>query len=85
MQITKSSLTLVEYDVDKGQYLKIGKGWEVRESERDGREIVAAAVNASQFIVALNGARLILLKLKQDVDEICQHVCVMLLFLILKG
>lgn len=55
-----------------GEYTKVGDRWvpsKVRSgSGWNGRTIVAASVNASQVVVALNGARLVLLNLNEKDD-----------------
>jgi DNA damage-binding protein 1 len=69
VQVTKQGIRLVEYDMALGEYTKVGDGWTPGMVQGgygwDGREVVAAGVNASQFVLALNGARLVLLNLNE--------------------
>lgn len=75
VQVTKQGMRLAEYDMALGQYTKVGDGWtpEIVQGGYgwDGREVVAASVNASQFVLALNGARLVLMNLSEKDDFTC--------------
>lgn len=70
VQVTKSGVGLFEYDMALGEYVKVGDRWTPSKEGTGwtGREIVAADVNSSQFIVALSGCRLVLLNLSEK-DE----------------
>jgi DNA damage-binding protein 1 len=72
VQVTKNGAVLVEYDMALGEYTKVGDRWEPggvgRGTGWSGRTVVAAAVNASQIVVALSGARLVLLNLSEKDD-----------------
>jgi DNA damage-binding protein 1 len=73
VQVTKTGVWLAEYDMALGQYTKAGDGWVPGRvqgvgSGWNGRTIVAAGVNASQVVVALSGARLVVLNLNEKDD-----------------
>lgn len=73
VQVTKSGVALVEYDMALGEYTKAGDGWAPGRvqgigSGWNGRSIVAAGLNASQVVVALSRARLVILNLSDKDD-----------------
>lgn len=63
VQVTRSGVGLFNYDMTLGEYTKIAKWMPAEKVEWRGRSIVAASVNASQFVVGLNGGTLVLLNL----------------------
>lgn len=77
VQVTSEELRLLEYDTVSEDFTKISH-WTARNLHdsalryrHDGitaREIVAASVNASQFLVALAGGLLVLLNLNESRD-----------------
>lgn len=70
VQVTKSGVGLFEYDTALGEYSARGQRW-TPEKQGDGwsgREIVAADVNPSQFVVALKGGRLAILNLNDRAE-----------------
>jgi DNA damage-binding protein 1 len=60
VQVTPRGAFLLEYDVVMGTYVQHAR-WEQR-----NMEVVAASVNPSQVILALNGRRLVALSIAQD-------------------
>lgn len=60
VQVTPRGAFLLEYDVVMGTYVQHSR-WEER-----GREVVAASVNPSQVVLALNGGRLVALNITQE-------------------
>jgi len=58
VQVTLEGALLLEYNMAMGTYVQHDK-WELR-------EVVAASVNPSQVILALNGGRLVALNIAQD-------------------
>lgn len=68
VQITSEGAHLLEYDSALGTFSKTSGGWYPQQAGTGfaGREVVAAALNASQFVVGLSGGRLALLNLGQD-------------------
>jgi len=71
--VTKTGVALVEYDMALGEHTKVGDGWAPDMDQGvgsgwNGRMIVAAGVNASQVVIALSGARLVLLNLSEKDD-----------------
>ncbi|KAI0084181.1 CPSF A subunit region-domain-containing protein [Irpex rosettiformis] len=67
VQITPKGINLLEFDTILGVFNRVGAGWTPEQgSSKRPREIVAASVNASQFVVALNGGTIILLNLGFD-------------------
>ncbi|KAG1898161.1 CPSF A subunit region-domain-containing protein [Suillus fuscotomentosus] len=70
IQVISKGLLLLEYDPDVQQYTRIGEPWTLekladpgKEGLWKGREIVAASINASQVVLALNWGRVVLLTL----------------------
>ncbi|KAI0695725.1 CPSF A subunit region-domain-containing protein [Cytidiella melzeri] len=64
VQVTPNCVNLVEYDATVRAYNRVGERWTPDQgSTRHGCEIVAASLNASQFIVALRGGTLVYLNL----------------------
>ncbi|OSX59780.1 hypothetical protein POSPLADRAFT_1048255 [Postia placenta MAD-698-R-SB12] len=65
VQITPEKVHLVKYDAALGLFASSGKDWDAKQQ---GRSIVAASINASQFVIGLSGGRLTLLNLGEN-DE----------------
>ncbi|KAG2145900.1 CPSF A subunit region-domain-containing protein [Suillus clintonianus] len=70
VQVVSKGLLLLEYDPGLQQYTRIGEPWTLemfadpgKEGLWKGREVVAASVNASQIVLALNWGRVVLLTL----------------------
>ncbi len=67
VQVTPKSVNLLEYDATLKTFNRVGAGWTPEQgSNKRPREIVAASVNASQFVVALSGGTVVLLNLGYD-------------------
>ena len=66
-QITPEGIHLVEYEPTLRAFTKVGDGWSPKKLGGDyaGREVVAAAMSPSQFVVGLSGGRLALFNLGQ--------------------
>ncbi|RPD77741.1 hypothetical protein L226DRAFT_544225 [Lentinus tigrinus ALCF2SS1-7] len=88
VQITSEGAHLIEYDPALGAFTRTVGGWYPQKAGPGfaGKEVVAAAMNASQFVVGLSGGRLALLNLGNDdtvqllrtrdfADEICAVSC----------
>ncbi|KAI0720554.1 CPSF A subunit region-domain-containing protein [Cerioporus squamosus] len=88
VQITSEGAHLLEYDPALGTFSRTDGGWYPKQAGAtfEGREVVAAAMNASQFVVGLDRGRLALLNLGQDgvlqllktrdfSDDICAISC----------
>ncbi|KAG0700426.1 CPSF A subunit region-domain-containing protein [Suillus ampliporus] len=70
VQVVSKALLLLEYDPGLRQYTRVGEAWTLekfaepgKEGLWKGREIVAASVNASQIVLALNWGRVVVLTL----------------------
>lgn len=70
IQVVSKGLLLLEYDPGVRQYTRVGELWTLekfadpgKEGLWKGREIVAASINASQVVLALNWGRVVLLTL----------------------
>lgn len=64
VQVTPKGVNLVEYDSLLKTITRVGTGWTPGQgSSKRSREIVAASLNASQFVVALSGGTIALLNL----------------------
>lgn len=66
VQITAEGVRLVEYDATLNGFTPFGAGWYPKKSgdaSLAGKDIVAAAMSPSQFVVGLSGGRLALLNL----------------------
>lgn len=65
VQVTSRVINLVEYDTPLSTFTRVGGGWNPPQQalSKQPREIVAASVNSSQFVVALNGGTVVLLNL----------------------
>ncbi|KAI0337556.1 hypothetical protein BDW22DRAFT_1363933 [Trametopsis cervina] len=62
IQVTPKGVNLLEYDTILRIFNRIGTGWVPdRGASRRGPEIVAADLNASQFVVALSGGSVVVL------------------------
>lgn len=63
VQVTKSGVRMFEYDMTLGIYSKVGEEWNPSHEyfKWGDREIVAASLNASQFVVGLSGGKLVLM------------------------
>lgn len=67
VQITPKSVNLFEYDSTLQTFNRVGTEWIPEQGgSRRPPEIVAASVNASQFVVALSGGTVVLLNLGFD-------------------
>ncbi|KAI0372253.1 hypothetical protein BV20DRAFT_991870 [Pilatotrama ljubarskyi] len=89
VQITPEGVRLVEYDAALQTFSPVGEGWYPKmlgDSSFAGKEVVAAAMSPSQFVVGLTGGRLVLLNLgandalqrvksRDFTDEICAISC----------
>ncbi|KAI0826862.1 CPSF A subunit region-domain-containing protein [Trametes gibbosa] len=89
VQISPEGLRLLEHDSTLNAFSRVGEDWHPKKSgdiSMTGKEIVAAAMSPSQFVVGLSGGRLVLLNLgandapqvlkSHDVsDEICAISC----------
>lgn len=78
IQITSQGLTLLEYDPTLDTFAKVGDGWYLSQQDNPlwrAREIVAAAINPSQFAVALNGGIVVQFNLSPD-NQITLVKCV---------
>ena len=62
IQVTARTITLVEYDPILQTFNRVGDVWtpEKENAAWKGREIVAASLNPSQFVVALSGGAILL-------------------------
>ncbi|KAI8986077.1 CPSF A subunit region-domain-containing protein [Trametes punicea] len=89
VQSTPEGVHLVEYDAALHTFSAVGQGWDPKKSSETGlvgKEVVAAAMSPSQFVVGLSGGRLALLNLgandalqlvksRDFTDEICAISC----------
>ncbi|KIJ17938.1 hypothetical protein PAXINDRAFT_72888 [Paxillus involutus ATCC 200175] len=84
IQVVPKGLLLLNYDSAMREYTRIGDLWTLDKfadgnGSWAGREIVAADINASQVVIALNYGRLVLLNLdgdrfvKQRLRDIVEH------------
>lgn len=73
VQITSLGAMLYEYDMALGQYLKQGDGWLLEKTEWKGRKVIAADINASQFILGLTGGKVVFLNLAVGKNETNLH------------
>jgi DNA damage-binding protein 1 len=64
VQITRKAAYLLEFDMGTGQHTRIGDPW-IPEGLLAGRDIVAASINDTQIVLALNGAFLVMLNLSE--------------------
>ena len=70
VQITSLGAMLYEYDMALGQYLKQDDSWILDKTKYKGRKVVAADMNASQFILGLTGGRIVFLNLAVGKNQI---------------
>lgn len=70
VQVVSNALLLLEYDYHLQGYTRVGGAWTLdkfadpgEEGKWKGREIVAASVNASQVVLALNWGKIVLFTL----------------------
>ena len=70
VQITSLGAMLYEYDMALGQYLKQDDSWLLDKTKYKGRKVVAADMNASQFILGLTGGRIVFLNLAVGKNQI---------------
>ncbi|TFK91964.1 hypothetical protein K466DRAFT_514387 [Polyporus arcularius HHB13444] len=88
VQITSEGAHLLEYDSALGTFSRTDGGWYPAQAGAafEGKEVVAAAMNASQFVVGLDKGRLVLLNLGKNgalellrtrdfSDDICAISC----------
>jgi DNA damage-binding protein 1 len=73
IQVVSKGVLLLEYDPGVRQYTRVGELWTLekfadsgKEGLWKGREIVAASINASQVVLALNWGRVVLLTLDDN-------------------
>ncbi|KAL6302826.1 mono-functional DNA-alkylating methyl methanesulfonate N-term-domain-containing protein [Sparassis latifolia] len=68
VQVTPEKVHLVNYDQALGLFSVVGTGWDPNSAHPAHRQrsIVAADLNASQFVVGLSGGRLVLLNLGES-------------------
>lgn len=67
MQVTPKGVNLVEYDDALNTFTRVGSGWFLQEQDNPAwksREIVAAHLNSSQFVLALSRGTVVVLNLK---------------------
>jgi DNA damage-binding protein 1 len=76
IQVVSKGLLLLEYDPGVRQYSRASELWTLekfadpgKEGLWKGREIVAASINASQVVLALNWGRVVVLTLNVDVKR----------------
>ncbi|THH31175.1 hypothetical protein EUX98_g3000 [Antrodiella citrinella] len=65
VQVTEKGIRVLEFDEDLGVFHVVGDGWSPQSLDHtwQGRDVVAASVNASQFVLAFRGGRLALFNL----------------------
>lgn len=65
VQVTEKGIRVLEFDEDLGVFHTVGDGWSPQSLDHtwQGRDVVAASVNASQFVLAFRGGRLALFNL----------------------
>ncbi|CCM01903.1 uncharacterized protein FIBRA_03974 [Fibroporia radiculosa] len=63
LQVSQEKVRVIEHDAALGLFVPVGDGWD---ATKEGRTIVAAAINSSQFVLGLSGGRLILLNLGEN-------------------
>jgi DNA damage-binding protein 1 len=71
VQVTASAVTVLEFDMALDVYTRVGQQWTVnsmaaQDPSWNGREIVVASVNPSQFTLGLSGSRIALLNLGNE-------------------
>jgi DNA damage-binding protein 1 len=74
VQITPKALLLLEFDMSVGEYTQTDEIWTPDKLQNTssmnfagtGREIVAAGVNPSQFVLGLSGRSLVLMNLTEN-------------------
>ncbi|KAH8104484.1 mono-functional DNA-alkylating methyl methanesulfonate N-term-domain-containing protein [Cristinia sonorae] len=68
VQVTAKGIRILEFDDAVGVFHVVGEGWspDTLDHTWRNREVVAASVNASQFVLALSGGRLALLNMADD-------------------
>lgn len=67
VQVTPKGVNLVEYDDALNTFTRVGSGWFLQEQDNPAwksREIVAAHLNSSQFVLALSRGTVVVLNLK---------------------
>ncbi|TCD64528.1 hypothetical protein EIP91_003995 [Steccherinum ochraceum] len=75
VQVTSKGIRILEFDEALGTFHVAGDGWSVDNLDPtwQGREVVAASVNASQFVLAFSGGRLALFNMADDRTVRMQH------------
>lgn len=70
VQVTPKGACLLEFDLGLSEYTRVGQLWTPEKQGHgwQGRDIVAASVNPSQFVLALSYARVVVMNLNGD-DE----------------
>jgi DNA damage-binding protein 1 len=68
VQVTPKGTCLLEFDIGLDEYTRAGELWTPEQQGHgwQGRDIVAASVNASQFVLALSYGRVVVLNLTGD-------------------
>jgi DNA damage-binding protein 1 len=68
VQVTPKGTCLLEFDIGLDEYTRAGELWSPEKQGHgwQGRDIVAASVNASQFVLALSHGRVVVLNLAGD-------------------
>ena len=70
VQVTPKGIRVVEFDEALSIFHIVGDGWSLDVDDLDhswtGKEVVAASVNASQFVLALSDGRLALFNMAED-------------------
>lgn len=70
VQVTAQGATLYDYDEGLQQYGQQGDGWLLEKTKWKGRKVVAADINASQFVLGLSGGTMVVLNLAVGGKEI---------------
>jgi DNA damage-binding protein 1 len=60
VQVTSKGAYLLEFDMGLGEYTCVGD-WLAASNAGGGSEVVAASVNSTQIVLALNGGRIVTL------------------------
>jgi DNA damage-binding protein 1 len=71
VQVTATAVTVLEFDMALDTYTRVGQQWTAssmaaQDPSWNGREIVVASVNPSQFTLGLSGSRITLLNLGDE-------------------
>lgn len=74
VQATPKGIKLVEYDATLGTFNLVGEWKPEQVAGKQPREVIAASLNASQFVVALSGGTLVLLNLLNGQLNVAAYV-----------